>query len=90
MNVTGHVSMTCIFTFSSIVLNISFHRVAVVNKLTDFIILLGKLTVSLLVGVGSFFFFTEKIPFVNDYVAVPAVTYHWTPIAVRSLYIFKQ
>ncbi|KAJ8039263.1 Choline transporter-like protein 2 [Holothuria leucospilota] len=60
-------------------------RVAVVNKLTDFIILLGKLTVSLLVGVGSFCFFTERIPFVNDHISVPAVTYHWTPIAIITI-----
>lgn len=57
-------------------------RVAVVNKVTDFIILMGKLSVSVLVGVAAFCFYTERIPLVADFLPVPEVSYHWTPIVI--------
>uniref|UniRef100_A0A672TCE6 Choline transporter-like protein n=1 Tax=Sinocyclocheilus grahami TaxID=75366 RepID=A0A672TCE6_SINGR len=53
-------------------------RVAVLDKVTDFLLFLGKLLVVGIVGICSFFFFTGKIKIVED--AAPSLNYYWVPI----------
>ncbi|XP_057194202.1 choline transporter-like protein 2 isoform X2 [Triplophysa rosa] len=53
-------------------------RVAVLDKVTDFLLFLGKLLIVGIVGICSFFFFTGKIKFVED--AAPSLNYYWVPI----------
>ncbi|KAA0713376.1 Choline transporter-like protein 2 [Triplophysa tibetana] len=53
-------------------------RVAVLDKVTDFLLFLGKLLIVGIVGICSFFFFTGKIKFVED--ATPSLNYYWVPI----------
>lgn len=60
-------------------------RVAVVNKLTDFVLFLGTLLVVGLVGVASFFYFTNQITFISNLVTVPDLTYYWIPIIIISV-----
>eukprot|EP00057_Strongylocentrotus_purpuratus_P015284 XP_011669758.1 PREDICTED: choline transporter-like protein 2 [Strongylocentrotus purpuratus] len=55
-------------------------RVAVVNKLTDFVLFMGELLVVGSVGVASFFYFTNQITFISNVVTVPDLTYYWIPI----------
>nr|XP_054769652.1 choline transporter-like protein 2 [Lytechinus pictus] len=57
-------------------------RVAVVNKLTDFVLFMGELLVVGAVGVASFFYFTNQISFISNLVTVPDLTYYWIPIIV--------
>ncbi|PIK50138.1 putative choline transporter-like protein 2, partial [Apostichopus japonicus] len=57
-------------------------RVAVVNNVTDYILLLGKLMVTALIGLASFFFFTNQITIVSSFLGIPDVTYYWTPIII--------
>ncbi|XP_072177014.1 choline transporter-like protein 2 [Diadema setosum] len=60
-------------------------RVAVVNKLTDLVLLMGKLLTVGLVGVAAFFYFTNQISFLSNLVTVPDVTYYWVPIIVMVI-----
>uniref|UniRef100_A0A8C1I4L4 Choline transporter-like protein n=1 Tax=Cyprinus carpio carpio TaxID=630221 RepID=A0A8C1I4L4_CYPCA len=53
-------------------------RVAVLDKVTDFLLFLGKLLIVGIVGICSFFFFTGKIKIVED--ATPTLNYYWVPI----------
>ncbi|XP_035509862.1 choline transporter-like protein 5-B isoform X2 [Morone saxatilis] len=53
-------------------------RVAVLDKVTDFLLFLGKLLISGSVGVLAFFFFTRKIPVIQE--EVPALNYCWVPL----------
>lgn len=53
-------------------------RVAVLDKVTDFLLFLGKLLISGSVGVLSFFFFSRKIPIFQE--EVPSLNYYWVPI----------
>uniref|UniRef100_A0A671R7Y5 Choline transporter-like protein n=1 Tax=Sinocyclocheilus anshuiensis TaxID=1608454 RepID=A0A671R7Y5_9TELE len=53
-------------------------RVAVLDKVTDFLLFLGKLLIVGIVGICSFFFFTGKIKIVED--AAPSLNYYWVPI----------
>lgn len=53
-------------------------RVAVLDKVTDFLLFLGKLLIVGIVGICSFFFFTGKIKIVED--ATPSLNYYWVPI----------
>ncbi|XP_041482144.1 choline transporter-like protein 2 isoform X2 [Lytechinus variegatus] len=57
-------------------------RVAVVNKLTNFVLFMGELLVVGAVGVASFFYFTNQISFISNLVTVPDLTYYWIPIIV--------
>lgn len=60
-------------------------RVTVINKITDYLIFLGELSVTALVGVASFFFFTNQITFIGKYVDVPDLNYYWFPIILIAL-----
>nr|XP_020462708.1 choline transporter-like protein 5-B isoform X2 [Monopterus albus] len=53
-------------------------RVAVLDKVTDFLLFLGKLLISGCVGVLAFLFFTNKIPVIQ--VEVPSLNYYWVPV----------
>ncbi|XP_037544765.1 choline transporter-like protein 2 [Nematolebias whitei] len=53
-------------------------RVAVVDKVTDFLLFLGKLLVVGLVGVFAFFFFSGRVKAFQD--TAPNLHYYWVPI----------
>ncbi|XP_034737306.1 choline transporter-like protein 5-B isoform X5 [Etheostoma cragini] len=53
-------------------------RVAVLDKVTDFLLFLGKLLISGSVGVLAFFFFTHKIPVIQG--EAPSLNYCWVPL----------
>ncbi|RMC08844.1 hypothetical protein DUI87_15096 [Hirundo rustica rustica] len=53
-------------------------RVAVLDKVTDFLLFLGKILVAGGIGVLAFFFFTQRIPvFAQE---VPMLNYYWVPL----------
>uniref|UniRef100_A0A8C9FFX0 Choline transporter-like protein n=1 Tax=Pavo cristatus TaxID=9049 RepID=A0A8C9FFX0_PAVCR len=53
-------------------------RVVVLDKVTDFLLFLGKLLIVGGVGVLAFFFFTHRIKLVED--TAPTLNYYWVPI----------
>ncbi|XP_029018099.1 choline transporter-like protein 2 isoform X2 [Betta splendens] len=53
-------------------------RVAVLDKVTDFLLFLGKLLIVGIVGIFSFFFFSGRIKAVES--AAPSLNYYWVPI----------
>ncbi|XP_028831315.1 choline transporter-like protein 5-A isoform X2 [Denticeps clupeoides] len=53
-------------------------RVAVLDKVTDFLLFLGKVLIAGSVGVIGFFFFTHKIPIVQE--EVPVLHFYWVPV----------
>ncbi|KFQ11331.1 Choline transporter-like 2, partial [Leptosomus discolor] len=53
-------------------------RVAVLDKVTDFLFFLGKLLIVGSVGILAFFFFTHRIKLVED--TAPPLNYYWVPI----------
>uniref|UniRef100_A0A8C7RM61 Choline transporter-like protein n=1 Tax=Oncorhynchus mykiss TaxID=8022 RepID=A0A8C7RM61_ONCMY len=53
-------------------------RVAVLDRVTDFLLFLGKVLIAGSVGVIAFFFFTHKIPIVQE--DVPTLHYYWVPL----------
>ncbi|XP_030052905.1 choline transporter-like protein 2 isoform X2 [Microcaecilia unicolor] len=53
-------------------------RVAVVDKVTDFLLFLGKLLVVGCTGILAFFFFTHRIKIIQD--TAPHLNYYWVPI----------
>uniref|UniRef100_A0A7N8Y5A6 Choline transporter-like protein 2 n=1 Tax=Mastacembelus armatus TaxID=205130 RepID=A0A7N8Y5A6_9TELE len=53
-------------------------RVAVLDKVTDFLLFLGKLLIVGIVGIFSFFFFSGRIKAVEQ--AAPSLNYYWVPI----------
>ncbi|CAH2314470.1 choline transporter 4 [Pelobates cultripes] len=55
-------------------------RVVVLDKVTDLLILFGKLIVVGGVGVLAFFFFSNKLKIDNDAFKPPNLNYYWIPI----------
>ncbi|XP_027134957.1 choline transporter-like protein 5-A [Larimichthys crocea] len=53
-------------------------RVAVLDRVTDFLLFLGKVLIAGGVGVVTFFFFTRKIPIIQE--EVPDLNYYWVPL----------
>ncbi|KAL4601664.1 choline transporter-like protein 5 isoform X1 [Arapaima gigas] len=53
-------------------------RVAVLDKVTDFLLFLGKVLIAGSVGVLAFFFFTCKIPVIQE--EVPSLNFYWVPL----------
>ncbi|KAM9350010.1 choline transporter-like protein 5-A [Symphorus nematophorus] len=53
-------------------------RVAVLDRLTDFLLFLGKVLIAGGVGVVAFFFFTRKITVTQE--NVPNLNYYWVPL----------
>ncbi|KAK0151371.1 Choline transporter-like protein 2 [Merluccius polli] len=58
-------------------------RVAVLDKVTDFLLFLGKLLIVGLVGIFAFFFFSGRVKAFED--TAPHLHYYWVPILVRRL-----
>uniref|UniRef100_A0A671XPZ3 Choline transporter-like protein n=1 Tax=Sparus aurata TaxID=8175 RepID=A0A671XPZ3_SPAAU len=58
-------------------------RVAVLDKVTDFLLFLGKLLIVGIVGIFSFFFFSGRIKAVEE--AAPSLNYYWVPILVSNM-----
>ncbi|XP_041134033.1 choline transporter-like protein 5 isoform X2 [Polyodon spathula] len=52
-------------------------RVAVLDKVTDFLLFLGKVLIAGSVGVLAFFFFTRRIPVIQEEVSL---NYYWVPM----------
>ncbi|XP_043861105.1 choline transporter-like protein 5 [Dromiciops gliroides] len=50
-------------------------RVAVLDKVTEFMLWMGKLLISIGIGVLGFFFFTKKLP-----LQAPTLNYYWVPL----------
>uniref|UniRef100_A0A1A7ZXS0 Choline transporter-like protein n=2 Tax=Nothobranchius furzeri TaxID=105023 RepID=A0A1A7ZXS0_NOTFU len=65
-------------------------RVAVVDKVTDFLLFLGKLLVVGLVGVFAFFFFSGRVKAFEN--TAPHLHYYWVPIltAVIGSYLIAH
>ncbi|XP_041482153.1 choline transporter-like protein 2 isoform X1 [Lytechinus variegatus] len=63
-------------------------RVAVVNKITDFLLFLGQLLIVALVVVAAFFYFTLEVTWVNAVLPVPAVNYYWVVIIVIGIGVY--
>uniref|UniRef100_A0A8C2WJV8 Choline transporter-like protein 2 n=1 Tax=Cyclopterus lumpus TaxID=8103 RepID=A0A8C2WJV8_CYCLU len=61
-------------------------RVAVLDKVTDFLLFLGKLLIVGIVGIFSFFFFSGRIRTMEE--AAPSLNYYWVPILVRGSNIY--
>ncbi|XP_023272092.1 choline transporter-like protein 2 isoform X3 [Seriola lalandi dorsalis] len=53
-------------------------RVAILDKVTDFLLFLGKLLIVGLVGVFAFFFFSGRVKAFED--TAPNLHYYWVPI----------
>ncbi|KAM6989509.1 choline transporter-like protein 5-A isoform 1-T1 [Tautogolabrus adspersus] len=53
-------------------------RVAVLDRVTDFLLFLGKVLIAGGVGVVAFFFFTRRIPVFQE--QVPDLNYYWVPL----------
>ncbi|XP_059201272.1 choline transporter-like protein 5-A [Centropristis striata] len=53
-------------------------RVAVLDRVTDFLLFLGKVVIAGGVGVIAFCFFTQKIPVIQE--EVPDLNYYWVPL----------
>ncbi|KAJ8270902.1 hypothetical protein GJAV_G00120560, partial [Gymnothorax javanicus] len=53
-------------------------RVAVLDKVTDFLLFLGKVLIAAGMGVLAFVFFTRKIPVLQE--EVPELNYYWVPV----------
>ncbi|XP_043941724.1 choline transporter-like protein 5 isoform X2 [Protopterus annectens] len=53
-------------------------RVAILDKVTDFLLFLGKLLIAGSIGVLAFFFFTHRIPLLEQ--EAPSLNYYWVPI----------
>ncbi|XP_018411328.1 PREDICTED: choline transporter-like protein 4 [Nanorana parkeri] len=67
-------------------------RVVVLDKVTDLLILFGKLIVVGGVGILAFFFFSGRLPIPNDAFKSPSLNYYWIPIltVVVGSYIIAQ
>ncbi|XP_075042640.1 choline transporter-like protein 4 isoform X2 [Mixophyes fleayi] len=67
-------------------------RVIVLDKVTDLLILFGKLIVVGGVGVLAFFFFSGRLPIPNDAFKSPTLNYYWIPIltVVVGSYLIAQ
>lgn len=60
-------------------------RVVVLDKVTDLLLLFGKLLVVGGVGILSFFFFTGRIPGLSKEFNSPHLNYYWLPIMTSIL-----
>ncbi|XP_061086859.1 choline transporter-like protein 2 isoform X2 [Conger conger] len=58
-------------------------RVAVLDKVTDFLLFLGKLMIVGIVGIFSFFFFSGRIRAIEDH--IPILNYYWVPILTVAI-----
>uniref|UniRef100_A0A665UEB6 Choline transporter-like protein n=1 Tax=Echeneis naucrates TaxID=173247 RepID=A0A665UEB6_ECHNA len=56
-------------------------RVAVLDRVTDFLLFLGKMLIAGGVSVFAFLFFTKRLPLIQE--EVPNLNYYWIPLLVR-------
>ncbi|XP_064180126.1 choline transporter-like protein 2 isoform X1 [Anguilla rostrata] len=56
----------------------NFLRVAVLDKVTDFLLFLGKLLIVGIVGIMAFIFFSGRISVIEE--QAPTLNYYWVPI----------
>lgn len=55
-------------------------RVAVVDKVTDFVLFMSRLVIIGAVGTGTYFFFDGRIPYLNRY--TPSLNFYVVPIVI--------
>ncbi|XP_041368219.1 choline transporter-like protein 2 isoform X3 [Gigantopelta aegis] len=55
-------------------------RVVVIDKITDFLLFIGKLVVVFAMGTAAFFFFDGRIPYLNTY--TPTLNFYLVPIVI--------
>lgn len=70
--------------FSLIMRNIV--RVVVLDKVTDFLLFIGKMVVVGAVGVASFFIFSGEVPGIGKY--LPNMNYYLTPVIIITIGTF--
>ncbi|XP_068238990.1 choline transporter-like protein 4 isoform X3 [Palaemon carinicauda] len=70
--------------FSLIMRNIA--RVVVLDKVTDFLLFIGKMVVVGIVGIASFFIFSGEITTLDSY--LPAMNYYLTPVIIITIGTF--
>lgn len=70
--------------FSLIMRNIA--RVVVLDKVTDFLLFIGKMVVVGGVAVASFFIFSGEVPFFKDH--IPQMNYYLTPVIIITVGTF--
>uniref|UniRef100_A0AAY4DQS2 Choline transporter-like protein n=1 Tax=Denticeps clupeoides TaxID=299321 RepID=A0AAY4DQS2_9TELE len=58
-------------------------RVAVLDKVTDFLLFLGKLLIVGLVGIFAFFFFSGRVKAFES--TAPTLNYYWVPILTLAI-----
>jgi choline transporter-like protein 2/4/5 len=58
-------------------------RVAVLDKVTDFLLFIGRLVIVTSVGILSFYVFTNRIHYINEY--LPPTHYYMVPIITTVL-----
>lgn len=63
-------------------------RVAVIDKLTNFLLFLSKLAIAVAIGVLSFYFFTKKIPIESVKAFAPDLHYYFLPVAVIFIGVY--
>ena len=56
-------------------------RAVVLDKVTDLLLIIGKLTVTSIVAVLSFYMFSNKF----EFIAIPVLNYYWVPIVVSLI-----
>lgn len=61
-------------------------RVVVLDKVTDFLLLLGRLVIVGSVGIASFYVFDRRLEFLNPY--LPPVNYYLVPVITTTLGAF--
>ncbi|XP_045619901.2 choline transporter-like protein 4 isoform X2 [Procambarus clarkii] len=70
--------------FSLIMRNIA--RVVVLDKVTDFLLFIGKMVVVGIIGVASFFIFSGEVKFAQEY--LPQMNYYLTPVIIITIGTF--
>ncbi|CAL4166186.1 unnamed protein product, partial [Meganyctiphanes norvegica] len=71
-------------SFSLLMRNIL--RVTVLDKVTDFLLFIGKMVVVGIVGIASFFVFSGDLSFIQD--DLPAMNYYLTPVVIITIGTF--
>lgn len=66
-----------------------FFRVAVLDKVADYLLLIGKLVVTAFMGLATFFYFTKGYESDLNFLTPPDINYIWVPVVV-SLNIFMK
>ena len=61
-------------------------RVVVLDSVTDFLLLLGRLVIVSAVGIGSFYVFDHRVDFLNPH--LPNTNYYLVPVITTTLGAF--